>query len=47
MDAMELEQQMSIYLANTVGTNITTSDTALLILEISAIALVVNIIVLD
>ena len=47
MDAMELEQRMSIYLANTVGRNITTSNTALLMLEINAIALVANIIVLD
>ena len=47
MDVMEMEQQMSIYPVNTVGRNITISNTALLMLEISVIALVVNIIVLD
>ena len=44
---METEQQKSIYPVKTVGRNITISNTALLMLVISVIALVVNIIVLD
>ena len=47
MDVMEMEQQKPIYPVNTVGSNITISNTVLLILEISVIGLVVNIIVLD
>ena len=47
MDVMELEQQKSIYPVKTVERNITIFNTALLILEISVIALVVDIVVLD